>query len=78
MLYLSSVPFASLGFPTLAAEPATAYTELIMRQTPGIALGVAAGASAVYWIIRRRQMMQEQAAAPATVTTAESAEEVQS
>jgi hypothetical protein len=28
-----------------------------MRQTPTIALAVAAGASALYWIIRRRQMV---------------------
>lgn len=77
MLYLSSVPFAELGFPTLAEEPASAYAELIMRQTPGIALGVAAGASALYWIIRRRQMMQElPAEAPISVMPAESAEEV--
>jgi hypothetical protein len=28
-----------------------------MRQTPTIALAVAAGASALYWIIKRRQMV---------------------
>jgi formate dehydrogenase iron-sulfur subunit len=57
MLYLSGVPFAKLGFPALGTAPVSAYTEAVMRQTPTIALAVAAGASALYWIIRRRQMV---------------------
>jgi hypothetical protein len=56
MLYLAGVPFAALGFPVLRDEPVSAYTEAVMRQTPTIALTVAAGASALYWIIKRRQM----------------------
>jgi formate dehydrogenase iron-sulfur subunit len=56
MLYLAGVPFAALGFPVLRNEPVSAYTEAVMRQTPTIALTVAAGASALYWIIKRRQM----------------------
>ncbi len=55
VLYLSGVPFASLGFPVLGDEPPTAYTEAVMRQTPVIAVTVAAAASALYWIIRRRE-----------------------
>ncbi len=57
MLYLSGVPFAKLGFPALGTAPVSAYTEAVMRQTPTIALAVAAGASALYWIIKRRQMV---------------------
>lgn len=57
MLYLSGVPFAALGFPLLGDQPVAAYTEQVMGKTPVIALGVAAGASALYWIIKRRQLM---------------------
>jgi formate dehydrogenase iron-sulfur subunit len=57
-LYLAGVPFAALGFPALRSEPVSAYTETIMGKTPVIALTVAAGASALYWIIKRRQMNQ--------------------
>jgi formate dehydrogenase iron-sulfur subunit len=57
MLYLSGVPFASLGFPVLRDEPPTAYTEAVMRQTPVIAVTVAAAASALYWIIKRRETL---------------------
>jgi formate dehydrogenase iron-sulfur subunit len=56
MLYLAGVPFAALGFPVLRNEPVSAYTETIMGKTPVIAVTVAAGASALYWIIKRRQM----------------------
>jgi formate dehydrogenase iron-sulfur subunit len=69
MLYLAGVPFAALGFPVLRDEPVSAYTEAVMRQTPTIALTVAAGASALYWIIKRRQtnmaLAEPLAAAPA-------------
>lgn len=81
MLYLSSVPFAALGFPVLRDEPISAYTEEIMRQTPTIALTVAAGASALYWIIKRRQMHQALAqpvAAPPADQTSDEPKEVAS
>jgi formate dehydrogenase iron-sulfur subunit len=81
-LYLSGVPFAALGFPTLRDEPVSAYTEAIMRQTPVIAVTVAAGASALYWIIKRREMNQALAgpvaAAPAADQAGKEPEEVAS
>jgi len=54
-LYLSSVPFALLGFPAVGKEVIPRYAETVMRQTPTVALGVAAVASGLYWIIKRRQ-----------------------
>ena len=82
MLYLAGVPFAALGFPVLRDEPVSAYTEAVMRQTPTIALTVAAGASALYWIIKRRQMnaalAEPVAAAPSTDQAGEKPEEVAS
>ena len=74
MLYLSGVPFAKLGFPALGTAPVSAYTEAVMRQTPTIALTVAAGASALYWIIKRRQMnmvLAQPLAAPPTAGQSE-------
>jgi formate dehydrogenase iron-sulfur subunit len=75
MLYLSGVPFAKLGFPALGTAPVSAYTEAVMRQTPTIALTVAVGASALYWIIKRRQMNMVLAQPLATPPTAGQAEE---
>jgi formate dehydrogenase iron-sulfur subunit len=74
-LYLSGVPFAALGFPTLRNEPVSAYTEAIMRQTPVIAVTVAAGASALYWIIKRRQMNQALAEPVAMAAAADQPDE---
>jgi formate dehydrogenase iron-sulfur subunit len=41
VLYLSAVPFAELGFPTLGNEPIPHHAETVMERTPLIALGVA-------------------------------------
>lgn len=74
MLYLSGVPFAQLGLPALGTAPVSAYTEAVMRKTPTIAITVAAGASALYWIIKRRQMnmvLAKPLAAPPTAGQAE-------
>lgn len=60
MLYLSPVPFAALGFPQLAEEPAPRYAEWVMQRTPVTALTVAALATALHWFTRQ--------AAPAEVT----------
>jgi formate dehydrogenase iron-sulfur subunit len=73
MLYLSGVPFAALGFPKLGDQPVSVYAESVMRQTPVIALGVAAGASALYWIIKRRELMKQ----PLSIAS-DSSEEVKS
>jgi formate dehydrogenase iron-sulfur subunit len=75
MLYLAGVPFAALGFPVLRDEPVSAYTETIMGKTPVIALTVAAGASALYWIIKRRQMNAALAETVVTASTAGQAKE---
>lgn len=55
MLYLSSVPFSQLGFPSLGSQPIPHYAEAVMRQTPTIALTVASVVTALYWLTRRRE-----------------------
>jgi formate dehydrogenase iron-sulfur subunit len=52
-LYLSDVPFDELGLPRLGSEPATARAESVMKQTPTLALSVAAVASAVAALVHR-------------------------
>lgn len=57
VLYLSGIPFEQLGFPTLGPDPISHQAEAMMRQTPTVAIGVAAIASGLYWIIKRRQQL---------------------
>ncbi len=56
-LYISSVPFKELGFPTLGAEPATWVSQEIMHATPAVAVGMALFLTGVYKVIERRMQM---------------------
>lgn len=60
MLYLSSVPFAELGFPELGEEPISRYSEAAMATVPGTLAGVAAAMGGIYWIIRRREKLKDE------------------
>jgi formate dehydrogenase iron-sulfur subunit len=62
MLYLSAIPFKALGFPTLDATPIAGNAEAIMGQTPFVALGMAALATALHFITRRHQELVAEAA----------------
>lgn len=55
VLYIAAIPFALLGFPQLGTEPVSHYTEAVMKQTPTVALGMAAAATGLYWVLKRRQ-----------------------
>ena len=55
VLYLASVPFSDLGFPTLGSEPISEKAETVMDYTPLTALTVASIAGALHWITGRRQ-----------------------
>lgn len=59
-LYLSGVPFAQLGFPTLGTEPIGRYAGLAMDAVPPAIVGVAAVMAGFYWVIRRREDMSRQ------------------
>lgn len=59
VLYLSPVPFAELGFPTLGSASISGRAEAVMVRTPMIALGVAAVVSALHLVMRRRQEQAE-------------------
>jgi hypothetical protein len=43
----------------LGDHPVAEAAERIMQQTPTIAIGVAAVASGLYWIMRRRQLLAQ-------------------
>jgi formate dehydrogenase iron-sulfur subunit len=66
MMYMSAVPFADLGFPELGDTPVAQSAEAVMTQTPTIAIGVAAIASGLYWVVKRRQEREAAAAVEAT------------
>jgi formate dehydrogenase iron-sulfur subunit len=54
VLYLSPIPFAELGFPTLGSGPVPQAAENVMVQTPLIALTVASLASLIHLRMRQR------------------------
>ncbi len=54
-LYMSAVPFSLIGFPELGPEEIPRYAEAVMKQTPTVAIGMAAAASGLFWILKRRQ-----------------------
>ena len=56
MLYLSGVPFAQLGLPTLGDQPAPRYAEAVMKKTPIVAVSVASLATGLYWLMKRRDL----------------------
>ncbi len=54
MLYLADVPFAELGFPSLPATAVPELAETVMKQTPIVALVVAALSTGLHLLRRRR------------------------
>lgn len=62
MLYLASVPFEQLGFPTLPDEAPAEINATIMHSTPTIAIGMATALSGIYWLIKRRDKLEAQPA----------------
>lgn len=53
-LYISSVPFKDLGFPTLPSESAASISQEIMHSTPAVAVGMALLLTGIYKVIERR------------------------
>ena len=75
-LYLSSVPFEQLGFPTLGSEPISRHTDVAMAAVPPTILVVGAAMGGAYWIIKRREEMMSRAAeSPPPEAAAEEKEE---
>lgn len=54
-LYIASVPFEKLGFPTLGSAPVTVNVERGMAAVPPVLLAVAATMTGIYWVIKRKQ-----------------------
>ncbi len=58
-LYLSSVPFEELGFPTLGTEAVSENVDVTMRTLPYYAFGVAAIMAGLYWVTKRRRKLSQ-------------------
>jgi formate dehydrogenase iron-sulfur subunit len=58
-MYISTVPFADLGFPTLPETSPVTVSQDVMHATPAIAASLLLGLSGVYWLVRRRGQMSE-------------------
>jgi len=62
-LYISNVPFESLGFRTdLGDRPYPEYTKLALDAVPVAVIGVGLALGGVYWISQRRQALAQAAA----------------
>jgi len=59
MLYLSAIPFTSLGFPALGDASISRYAEAVMQMTPAVAVTVASLATGIHLLLRRRQRVAE-------------------
>ncbi len=55
MLYLSSLPFDVMGFPSLPEEPPAEVSQLIMHSTPIVAAVVASVLTGAYLVTRSRE-----------------------
>ncbi len=67
VLYLSHVALDALGWPERVGEkPLAAYTWPVMSKTPGMAVSVFGGLTALAWIINRRNQMASERAVEAT------------
>ena len=54
MLYLSSVPFEKLGFPTYGEKPFPAFTSAALGAVPPAVMAVGATLAAAYAFFRKR------------------------
>jgi len=71
-LYISSVPFERLGFPTLGKEPVTELSEQVMIYgTPTVAVVAALTLGGFYWFTRRKARLQGKGAAVGAETREE-------
>ncbi len=59
VLYLAPVPFSALGFPTVGDQVVSRHAEFVMRQTPLVAVTVAALATAIQFMTRRRGLHEQ-------------------
>ena len=57
-LYISPVAFEKLGFPTLASEPVSRYSDVAMLAVPPGIVGVGAVMGGIYWLTKRRDRLQ--------------------
>jgi formate dehydrogenase iron-sulfur subunit len=61
VIYLTSLPFAELGFKRVTLRPLPGYTWQALRLVPGIFLGVGGTLSAVSWLQHRKERIRKEA-----------------
>ncbi|MBN1828493.1 MAG: 4Fe-4S dicluster domain-containing protein [Deltaproteobacteria bacterium] len=54
-LYISSVPFESVGFPKLGPERMSVFSDPLMHAVPPVAVVVAGLMTGIYWFSKRRE-----------------------
>ena len=57
VIYLTSLPFAELGFKRVTLRPLPGYTWQALRVVPAAFLTVGGGLSALSWITHRRERL---------------------
>ncbi|MBN2326619.1 MAG: 4Fe-4S dicluster domain-containing protein [Candidatus Omnitrophica bacterium] len=61
VMYISDIPLDFLAWkPDLGDNPLPQYTWAALNKVPGVALGMAAAMTGIYWIIERRMKLQEE------------------
>ncbi|MEJ2109095.1 MAG: 4Fe-4S dicluster domain-containing protein [Acidobacteriota bacterium] len=75
-LYLSPVPFSSLGFPTIRPEHVSRYADIAMLAVPPTVVTVGAAMGGIYWILKRREKLMEQANGRKSVVKAEKEQDI--
>ncbi|MBN1178681.1 MAG: 4Fe-4S dicluster domain-containing protein [Anaerolineae bacterium] len=59
VLYISSIPFSALGFPTLGNQPIAHASETLSVFTPLLLTSTIAVLSGIYWVTKRRNAIRE-------------------
>jgi len=54
VLYLSHVPFATIGFPTLGPKRISTDADVAMRAVPALFVAASAALTGLYWFFKRR------------------------
>jgi formate dehydrogenase iron-sulfur subunit len=56
-LYLSSVPFENLDFPSLGSERTSRYADIAMLGVPPTIVAVGAAMGGIYWFVKHRERL---------------------
>lgn len=60
VMYISSIPFEELGFPTLGSDPIAHASAAVSSVMPIVLVSTIAALSGIYWVTKRRNERLEQ------------------